>query len=247
MLAAFFKSGLMDLDAPDYSHSIRWRNNRRTCRFFSGQLRETLAQESRKTMEELRYPSAFKDWGYLEKAQYLEIEHFMSQYLLSSQGDRVGMAHSVEGRFPFLDFRVVDYCMGLPSRYKLRGLREKHILREVANGLLPDDIGHRRKRPYRAPIHKSFFNATTPTYLEALLSESRVKEAGLFEPAAVAQLKAKVLSGISIGESDDMAVAGIISTQLCWEQFVANFPKSEGLRASDDVLHRGFPKPYAGQ
>lgn len=236
MLAAFFKSGLMDLEARDYSHAIRWRNNRRTCRFFSADLRGRLAQSDQQTLLSLRYPAAFDGWGSLEKAQFLEIEHFMSQYLLSSQGDRVGMAHSVEGRFPFLDCRVVEYCLGLPSRYKMRGLREKHILREVAKDLLPAEISNRRKRPYRAPIHRCFFNEATPEYLSELLSESRLREAGLFEPAAVAQLKSKVLAGTAIGETDDMAIAGIISTQLCWEQFVARFPGSKGLSAQDDVL-----------
>ena len=71
----------------------------------------------------------------------------------------MAMAHSVEGRYPFLDHRVVEFCTRLPSRMKLRVLREKHILREASRDLIPAEVFNRPKRPYRAPIQRSFFNA----------------------------------------------------------------------------------------
>ena len=64
----------------------------------------------------------------------------LSGYLLSSQGDRMLMAHSVEGRFPFLDTDVVELANSLPPSYKLRGLDEKHVLKRAAAGLVPDAI-----------------------------------------------------------------------------------------------------------
>ena len=151
------------------------------------------------------------------------------------------MAHSVEGRFPFLDHRVVDFCCALPARFKLRGLREKHLLREVAAPMLPREIWTRRKRPYRAPVHRSFFHESTPDYLPDLLSESQLKAAGLFKPEAVSQLLRKVRAGGGVGETDDMAIAGIISAQLCWQLFVTRTWASEPLGKGDDVkivLHR---------
>ncbi|HXJ55473.1 MAG TPA: asparagine synthase-related protein, partial [Verrucomicrobiae bacterium] len=72
--------------------------------------------------------------------------------------DRVAMAHSVEGRFPFLDYRVVEFCSRLPADLKLRGLTEKYLLKKLGERWLPQEIWRRRKRPYRAPIHRSFFN-----------------------------------------------------------------------------------------
>jgi asparagine synthase (glutamine-hydrolysing) len=102
-------------------------------------------------------PSEFAGWSPLAQAQYLEISVFMAEYLLSSQGDRVGMAHSVEGRFPFLDHRVVEFCNQLPPHLKLRGLTEKYLLKQAVRDLLPEEIWRRPKRPYRAPIHRSFF------------------------------------------------------------------------------------------
>src|SRR5205085_9191490 len=116
------------------------------------------ANDRRSHEENISLPPEFANWGPLERAQYLEITFFRSTYLLSSQGDRMGMANSVEGRFPFLDFRVVEFCANLPSRLKLRVLEEKYLLRRMADGLVPAEIAKRRKRPYRAPIHRAFFH-----------------------------------------------------------------------------------------
>jgi asparagine synthase (glutamine-hydrolysing) len=116
---------------------------------------------------------------------------------------------------------MVEFANRLPPRLKLRGLREKWLLRQMGRTLLPDDIWTRRKRPYRAPIQRSFFNNDPATaYVGELLSEKSVSEAGLFNPQAVAQLVAKARSGASLSENDDMAVAGILSAQLVHEQFV---------------------------
>ncbi len=220
-LNAFFRTGLADSDSPYYSHLVRWHNNARTHRFFSRDLMDRSGSENGPMRPDL--PPQFTFWGPLERAQYLESSLFLSEYLLSSQGDRMAMANSVESRLPFLDFRVAEFCAHLPSRLKLRGLREKHLLREVARGFLPDSVWQRPKRPYRAPIHRSFFSGKPPDYVRELLSARRIEAAGLFDAAAVWKLVAKIQSGAPIGETDDMAIAGILSTQLVHEQFIAHF------------------------
>jgi asparagine synthase (glutamine-hydrolysing) len=160
----------------------------------------------------------------LGQAQYLESSIFLPQYLLSSQGDRVGMAHSVEGRFPFLDYRVVEFSSRLPPEVKLFGLNEKFLLRRLARKWLPDEIWQRRKRPYRAPIHRSFFGPEGGLeYVCDLLSRECLEASGFFNPEAVQQLRAKLEAGKRVGETDDMALAGILSTQLVWRQFVVDF------------------------
>ena len=103
-------------------------------------------------------PEDFENWDYVYKAQYLEIITFMSGYLLSSQGDRMAMANSVELRVPYLDHRIIEYMSRVPSRFKIRGLNEKYLLKKVFNELLPQKILFRPKNPYRAPIRNSFFN-----------------------------------------------------------------------------------------
>jgi asparagine synthase (glutamine-hydrolysing) len=228
---AFFKKSLNETNSPYYSHLIRWTNAARIQRFLAR------PDGSNKRLEEelVPLPRMFRQWSGLAQAQYLEMATFLSPYLLAAQGDRVAMAHSVEGRFPFLDVRVVEFCNRLPPDLKLHGLREKWLLRRLGRKLLPDEIWTRRKRPYRAPIQRSFFNEDPATaYVTERLSEDAVREAGLFNPLAVTQLARKAANGSSLSETDDMAVAGILSTQLVYEHFVKRFKSRLPTLGSDD-------------
>ena len=233
-LAAFFRQGLTELDSPWYSHAVRWRNNGRTLRFFN---------ESVLTAGNAYWPASlltglpqnFMRYAPLARAQYLESALFLSQYLLSSQGDRMGMAHSIEGRFPFLDYRLVEFCNRLPARLKLRCLNEKYLLKQVAQPLVPEPIRRRPKRPYRAPIHRSLLNASTTAYVGEILSEASLKACGLFRPLAVEQMLKKVKTGADLGETDEMALAGVISTQLLHHQFVKQFSRPPPLSERDRV------------
>jgi asparagine synthase (glutamine-hydrolysing) len=244
-LAAFFREGLADVEAPGYSHAIRWRNTSRTRRFFSDDLRQAVQTSNVSEPSEVYYPPDFAHWDTLHRAQYLEITIFLSQYLLSSQGDRVAMAHSVEGRFPFLDYRVVEFCNRLPPHLKLHGLTEKYLLKQVAREWLPDEIWRRPKRPYRAPIHRSFFPSSeggpagrsdaTLDYVRELLSPQQVRATALFKPAAVSQLVQKIERGMRLSETDDMALAGILSSQLVYLQFISDFKMPPPLSEAEDV------------
>ena len=89
---------------------------------------------------------------FFNRAQYMECKVLMANYLLSSQGDRMGMANSVEGRYPFLDHRVIEFCSQLPSNLKIRGLREKYLLKKLMKDKLPDPVVSRYKQAYRAPV-----------------------------------------------------------------------------------------------
>jgi asparagine synthase (glutamine-hydrolysing) len=234
MLAAFFGEGLTDTNSPWYSHAIRWRNNRRTRRFLKAAGSE--AGEHRR-FERLAasLPAEFSKWEPLARAQYLEISIFLSQYLLSSQGDRMGMAHSIEGRFPFLDYRIVEFCNSLEPRMKMRCLREKHLLKTAAEPWLPDIIRRRPKRPYRAPVHRSFFNDATPDYVRELLAPAGLQESGFFKNGPVEQLVRKIEGGSPVGETDDMALAGILSTQLTHRLFVKDFRRATPVSGKDRV------------
>ena len=228
-LAAFFRQGLTAVDQPGYSHQIRWRNTARLRRLFCAGLRETI-EEYDPVIEFLAsLPGALPGWSPLPQAQYVEVATFMSPYLLSSQGDRMMAANSVEGRFPFLDHRVVEFCSRLPPQLKIRSLQEKYILKKSARGLLPPQIWQRHKQPYRAPIHPAFFARPCPgqkplDYVEALLSPAAVQASGIFDPDAVTRLARKCQAGTRVSEGDDMALVGILSTQLLHHQFIENFP-----------------------
>ena len=232
-LKAFFGLGLTDVASPDYSHSLRWRTTARAKRFFSEETRRAVTTDDADASP--RYPEAFDHWDPLHQAQYLETTILLSQYLLSSQGDRMGMAHSVEGRFPFLDHRVVEFGAQLPPSLKLNGLTEKYLLKEVSREWLPPVISDRPKQPYRAPIHRAFFNDSPPDYVEELLSRSAIGQSGYFNPNAVDQLVAKLRRGSPLGETDDMALAGIVSTQLVHQQFISDPRPPTPLDDADDV------------
>ena len=232
-LEAFFRRGLTDTEVPTYSHAIRWRNTSRTLRFFSAELRDRL--DGSPASDPVTWPTTGPPAGWLERAQYVDVSGFMSQYLLSAQGDRVAMAHSVEGRFPFLDHRVIDFCAKLPTRLKLRGLTDKYVLRRLAADWLPKEICRRGKRPYRAPIHRSLVSEGSRDYLGDILAPTALASAGYFSPAAVAELLDKIDRGTNISETDEMALAGIVSTQLWHEQFIARRPAPLPLRDEANV------------
>lgn len=232
-LEAFFRQGLTDTTDPVYSHQIRWRNTARLKRLFSAEQRAAIADLNPVAEFIATLDGHFAGWSGLAQAQYIEVSIFMAEYLLSSQGDRMLAANSVEGRFPFLDYRLVEFCSGIPPHLKIRGLNEKYILKKSASDLLPASVCQRPKRPYRAPIHRSFFppEGALP-YVEELLSPEVVAAAGYFDPQAVARLVKKCRRDALVSESEDMALAGVLSTQLVHRLFVEKFTVPTG-----DDLH----------
>ncbi len=165
-------------------------------------------------------------WRPLDRAQYTEINIFLANYLLSSQGDRMAMANSVEGRYPFLDHRVVEFAFKVPPQYRMNGLTEKYILKQAARHIIPDELIDRPKQPYRAPISRCFFGDKPLDYVEDLLSEEVVRQKGYFDPAKVNRLVAKCRNqdGELLSERENMALVGILSTQLVDHLFIRNFP-----------------------
>jgi asparagine synthase (glutamine-hydrolysing) len=224
-LSAFFGRDLENTDSPYYSHLIRWNNTARTRRFFNDRaVAEDLTADS--IFADISLPPAFPSWSHLGQAQYLEITTFLSNYLLSAQGDRMSMANSVEGRYPFLDYRLVDFANRLPAGLKLPGLSEKLILRRFGRKLLPPSIWQRRKKPYRAPIHDSFFTQPRLDYVDELLSQESLEKTGYFNSKSVGMLVKKASASSRMSEIDEMALVGILSTQLTDHIFIRNFPSS---------------------
>lgn len=217
----FFGYKLTDTDNPFYSHLIRWHNTSRIKSFFSDDIKEKLKDYN--PAEEIypKLPDNFMKWSDLAKSQYLETTIFMSGYLLSSQGDRVAMANSVEGRYPFLDYRVIEFCGKLRDNFKLNGLNEKYILKKISENKIPITITNRTKQPYRAPIAGSFFSKNAPDYIAEILNETNLELFGLFNPEKVKHLINKIKLQKSTSEVDQMAIAGIISTQLLYKMFIS--------------------------
>jgi asparagine synthase (glutamine-hydrolysing) len=145
----------------------------------------------------------------------VEAKSLLAGYLLSSQGDRVAMASSIEGRVPYLDHRVIEFANRLPPSFKIRGMTEKYILRRALADLLPAEILQRTKQPYRSPDSQSFFFDGKPLdYVAELTSADSIRKAGYFDPVAVGRLTEKCRQGRATGFADNQAFVGILSTML---------------------------------
>ena len=218
-LKAFFATDLDAVADPLFSHLPRFRTTAGAKLFFSQELRATLAGYN--ALDELRadLPDEFARWHPLSQAQYLESAYLLPGYILSAQGDRVAMANAVEGRFPFLDHRVVELAAKIPPRLKMRHLTEKYILRRAARDLVPARMAHRTKQPYRAPDSNAFFGDMQPGYVRRVLGQPAISASGLFDAAAVAKLVIKAGGGGAAGFRDNTALTGILSTQLWRETF----------------------------
>ncbi len=224
----FYGRGLDQPDSPDFAHGPRWANGTRLLGLLHADVRATLGVPAKWNPVEALcadLPPAFPTWGPLGRDQYLEVRTLLQSYILCSQGDRMAMAHSVEGRFPFLDPELIDFCDGLPPHLKLRGLDEKHLLKVVARDLVPAEVLARPKQPYRAPDSRVFFGAEGRRYLEEALSAQAIEATGIFDVARVARLRRKVEAAAGkppeqarLSNADDQAFVAVLSTQLLMQQ-----------------------------
>lgn len=218
-LKHFFAQGLARTDDPLYSHLIRWENTSRIKFLFSGYLKSAIG--SYNGYEELKksLPETYNKGDYLSKAQYLEMYLFMSNYLLSSQGDRVAMAHSVEIRLPYLDHRIIEFMARVPSKWKISGLKEKYILKKSFQEILPESIINRPKQPYRAPISQSLLDEKN----QEMLLDQNLENNQFFDLHGMRSLLRKFKTSGYSNEVDNMALAGILSTHIVYDQFISNF------------------------
>lgn len=217
-LKMFFGYKLTETANPYYSHLLRWNNTGRIRTFFSADFSDALPEISPENLIGKSLPEDFHNWTELSKAQYLESTIFMSGYLLSSQGDRMGMGNSVEGRYPFLDYRLIEFCNQLPDKFKLNGLNEKFILKKLGKGKIPESIRTRQKQPYRAPINETITSGSE--FFADILSERTINSFGIFDPDKIKSLLSKQAQKQSLSEIDQMALIGILSTQLLYKKFI---------------------------
>jgi asparagine synthase (glutamine-hydrolysing) len=212
----------LDPDDPALSHRPRWDSTSVIKSMLSRGLRDDIGQVGTEDIL-ATMPPCSKSWDPLSRAQWLEMATLLAGYILPSQGDRMLMANSVEGRFPFLDRDVVDFANALPARHKLFGLEEKYLLKRAFADLVPDDILHRPKQPYRAPDAASFFTPDRPAWFAAVMAEQAIAAAGVFEPSLVAGLLAKCerTRAENMSNTDNMRVLAVVSTQLTYEYFIA--------------------------
>lgn len=213
----YYEDFLDDFDNDLMGLNIRMNNNRILGNYLNKDYgvtyeKEELLANLRKTL-----PTDYDNWSLMQKEQYLEMKTLLPGYLLSSQGDRMSMGHSVEGRYPFLDHRLVEKAFAFPDEYKLRGFSQKHILRDAFRDVIPPSIIDRPKQPYQAPDLKSFFiNGHLTEEAAPFLSDDAVDKAGIFDKKYVNRLINKFSRRMpeQIGYRDNMLITFILSAQM---------------------------------
>jgi asparagine synthase (glutamine-hydrolysing) len=220
---AFFHINVDANLQPFFSHIPRWQLTAKLKTFFSDAVRAEIGEDNGYSKVRSELPQRYASWDSFCQAQFLETKYLLPGYILSSQGDRMAMANSVEGRFPFLDHRVVEFASRLPVSLKMKVLNEKYLLKRCAAGLIPSSVAKRPKQPYRAPEACSFLQPAARKYMEELLSPEQIRQDGIFDATAVAMLQDKFRKGAAIGIKDNMGLVGIVSTQLLMHQFINHF------------------------
>ncbi len=210
--------------------------------FYSPQMRENVTGHS--SFAEMGLNSdRMRCWAPLNQGLYLTSRTLLSGMLLSSKGDRACMNASVEMRHPFLDEDLFDFVARLHPRWKLRGLRDKFLLRAVADKWLPKTMSRRRKAMFLTPWESlcppADKGGTAPTYVEELLSEDSLRRSGYFDPQNVTRWRTdvrKLRRGSLLRTSIEMCLVGVVSTQLWHHSFIngslASLPSEAGLAPS---------------
>jgi asparagine synthase (glutamine-hydrolysing) len=184
-------------------------------RFYSEQMHEV--RERTNPWAELQFPvERAKNWHPLNRGIWVAGRVTLAGHLLQAKGDRVAMHSSLEVRYPFLDEDVFDFTARLDPRWKLRGFRDKHLLRVLAERWVPQSIARRHKVIFRAPLD-SFHMDPEPPYVAQLLSEESLRRTGYFDVAAVhhwrkayRQMRRGSMPRLSV----EMGLAAVVATQL---------------------------------
>lgn len=235
----FFLKGFKETADPFYGHRLRFDQAKRIHDFYSREAGLRI-HEDPETCLLRSLPPGFSDLSPIERTQIVEIVTLLSSYLLSSQGDRVSMANSVEGRFVFLDHELIEFVSRIEPNRKMAGLREKRILKEIGRGMLPARIIERKKFPYRAPDMESFLTtAAGGRILEEALDPVGLEGFGVFDTGKVKALASKVLSEAKsngrVTTSDNLVLMSVLSGQLFHKIFFGASEPIEGFNHSDRV------------
>ncbi|MBF0371303.1 MAG: asparagine synthase (glutamine-hydrolyzing) [Magnetococcales bacterium] len=222
LLQGFYRQSLNEQDHPHFGMLVRWGNGQRIEAALSPQMRDFAQAHDPQTTLDAWLPDSYHQGSVMARTQCLESMTLLSNHILWSQGDRASLAHSVEGRYPFLDTDFIQFAARLPEGIKLRGLKDKFILRESYKKELPNTARTRPKLPYQAPEMAAFFPEGKPlAYVQELLSEQAVREGGLFDPGVIARLLQKTgrESLPRMGFRENMTFVLALSTALLQRDF----------------------------
>ncbi|MEF3115179.1 asparagine synthase (glutamine-hydrolyzing) [Streptomyces chrestomyceticus] len=222
-----------------FSHELRYQNGR-----FAVRLLKERDEPFADLLAMVRSDPRYAALSPVQKAQWLEYKTLLAGYLLSTQGERMSLAHSVENRCPFLDPAVVRAAASVNLRFD-DGFEEKAILKKAFRGELPESSLTRPKQPYRAP-GAAVFKKQRPDYLDLLLSDAELTKLDCVDPVFARKLVNKIMTtpDEQISTKEDQAFVYLLSTAVLNQQFVLDrerymgTPSEAGLHLRTTVDHR---------
>ncbi len=154
------------------------------------------------------------------KRSYLDFKLRISDHLVADHGDRVTFAHSIEGRYPFLDRDLLNYTRSIHPKYLIENGIEKSILKKYAAKVVPDEIRNREKFAFVAP-GSQYLLQNNYEFVSDYLSYESIKKAGYFNPDTIERLKKMYLrSDFSINQTFENDILMIVLTfNILLEQF----------------------------
>jgi asparagine synthase (glutamine-hydrolysing) len=199
---------------PCFSHLPRWQSGQRIRLYLRPQWQNWAKARDYSDLVAAQLPDGARSAHPLRRAQMLELATFLPTMLLGAQSDRMLMAHSVEGRYPFLDNDVVDFLLSLPIGLLDPNPVEKALLRESITPYLPESVWRRPKQAYTAPLRRTLALPEAMALFDTFLAPESLDEVGLFDPRRVAWLVARLRSGAEISGEDARALLFMVTTQM---------------------------------
>ncbi|MFF9077378.1 asparagine synthase (glutamine-hydrolyzing) [Streptomyces sp. NPDC014872] len=198
-----------------FSHELRYQNGR-----FAARLLKRREDPFADLLALTGTTPGYAALSAVQKAQWLEYKTLLPGYLLSTQGERMSLAHGVENRCPFLDPAVVRAAASVNLRFD-DGFEEKAILKRAFHGELPESSLKRRKQPYRAP-GASVFKEQRPDYLDLILSDAELAKIDCVDPVFARRLVTKIMTTPDrrISTKEDQAFLYLLSTAVLDHRFV---------------------------
>lgn len=149
----------------------------------------------------------------LNSILYADIKTWLADDLLIKV-DRMSMAHGLEARVPYLDNRMVDFALSIPSWLKIKGFKRKYIFKKAVSNILPNEIVRRSKRGFALPISHWFRNELKGFVLESLTDNS-IRRMGYFSPSALDRLLKEHMAGYS---DNSLQIWGLLTLQFLFEE-----------------------------
>ncbi|MBZ5555290.1 MAG: asparagine synthase (glutamine-hydrolyzing) [Acidobacteriia bacterium] len=153
----------------------------------------------------------------LDRAMYQDLKMYLPDDILALS-DRLSMHHSLELRVPFVDHKLVEFCVTIPSGMKVRGLKKKYLLKKMAREFLPPEVINHRKQGFASPM-ASWLKSDLKEYAEELLSHDNLRKHGLFKPDFAKKVLHEHFGG---RELNDKLIFSLMIFQKWYERYCQN-------------------------